>query len=65
MLGNASPSRILRRLDGAVLRRVDLADADLSDAYDAAVTFDAVTFKNTTCPDGTLSDEHQNTCVGH
>lgn len=52
-------------LDGAVLRRVDLTGADLSNAYDPGVTFDAVTFKNTTCPDGTLSDKHQDTCAGH
>jgi phospholipase C len=42
-------------LTGASLRRADLRRADLT----------GVTWSNTTCPDGTNSNNHGNTCVGH
>lgn len=48
------------KLDGADLTRADLTGADLTGA-----SLDRVTWAQTTCPDGTLSEANGNTCRGH
>lgn len=48
------------KLDGADLTGADLTGADLTDA-----SMIQVTWSNTTCPDGTLSDAGGGTCQGH
>jgi uncharacterized protein YjbI with pentapeptide repeats len=57
-------------LTGAILRFANLAGANLTDANltganltDAILT--DVIWDNTTCPDGTNSDDNGGTCVGH
>jgi uncharacterized protein YjbI with pentapeptide repeats len=52
------------------LRGADLTDANLTDAnlYRADLTgadLTGVIWSNTTCPDGTNSNRHANTCVGY
>ena len=54
-------------LSGALLVGVDLSDANLTDAnLEAAITLDAnfegAVWSDTTCPDGTNSDDNGNTC---
>ncbi len=52
-------------LSGAVLRFTDFSGADLSgaDVSDADIT--GAVWSNTTCPDGTNSDDNGETCLGH
>jgi hypothetical protein len=52
-------------LSGADLSGADLSGADLTGAMTTGVTFGAVTWNNTTCPDGTNSNNDGGTCVGH
>lgn len=62
-------------LDGADLRGANLNNADLTDAliYNAnlrnasmsGTTITGAAWRNTTCPDGTNSDNHGDTCMGH
>lgn len=52
-------------LVGANLKDADLSDADLTDADLRGAVLTDVTWSNTTCPDGTNSDTHQNKCEGH
>ncbi len=47
-------------LDGANFTGANLAGANL-----ASARLIAVTWSNTTCPDGSNSDSHGNTCVGY
>ena len=61
--------------EGADLTRADLRGADLRGAImEGAILTGArlqgaklkkVLWKNTTCPDGSNSDQHRNTCLGH
>ena len=49
----------------ADLRGADLTDADISNSsFDGADLRGAI-FDNTTCPDGTNSDDNGGTCIGH
>ncbi|MEU4424692.1 pentapeptide repeat-containing protein [Actinoplanes sp. NPDC024001] len=48
------------KLDGADLTGADLTGADLTGA-----SLVKVTWSRTTCPDGSLSEENNNTCQGH
>jgi hypothetical protein len=57
-------------LRDADLTNVDLTDADLTGANLAGATLTGATLKDvrwsaTTCPDGTSSDDHDSTCLGH
>lgn len=54
-------------LSGVDLTRANLTNADLSGASNlASAHVDATTiWANTTCPDGTNSNAHAKTCVGH
>jgi Pentapeptide repeats (8 copies) len=53
-------------LRGAELQDADLTNADLTGAMLAGAHLGGVTWANTTCPDGSLSDEDPTlTCVGH
>ncbi len=51
---------------GASLRGVDLRDADLTGAQlPFGVDLSGARFGNTVCPDGTRSQNHNETCAGH
>lgn len=63
-------------LAGVTMTNTDLSNANFKDAslegsdLTGATGLDTgnttgVTWQNTTCPDGTNSDSHSNTCVGH
>jgi hypothetical protein len=52
-------------LSGAVLNLAKLTNANLRGAIATGATFNQVTWSNTTCPDGTNSNSHKATCVGH
>jgi hypothetical protein len=52
-------------LNDAYLNGADLTGADLNDAYLNGAFLSAVTWYNTTCPDGTNSDNNGNTCVNN
>ena len=57
-------------LTGASLTNVDLTSSDLnkvnlSNADLTNADFSGVVWIDTTCPDGTNSDDHNNTCCGH
>ncbi|HEY5248969.1 MAG TPA: pentapeptide repeat-containing protein [Dermatophilaceae bacterium] len=53
-------------LTNADLTHANLSGANLTGATGmGTATLTAVTWLNTTCPDGTNSDSHGNTCVGH
>lgn len=43
----------------------DFTDADLSEATLTGANLTGVIWSNTTCPDGSNSDSHGNTCVGY
>ena len=49
----------------ANLTGANLSNADLTGAEFALATLTSVTWASTICPDGTNSDSHGNTCVGH
>lgn len=51
-------------LVGANLNGADLTNADLTGADIRGTSLDGVTWSNTTCPDGTNSDDHKSTCEG-
>jgi outer membrane protein assembly factor BamB len=66
----AGASAIGANLSGAYLAGADLSSANFSQAtLRGAVLTNAnvsgVKWSQTTCPDGTLSNDHGNTCVGH
>lgn len=52
-------------LDGASLVSANLAYADLTGATLTGAVLDKAIWASTTCPDGTKSDAHGATCVGH
>jgi hypothetical protein len=52
-------------LNGANLNGADLTNVDLSGATTVGTNFNKVTWSNTTCPDGTNSDNNAGTCIGH
>ena len=52
-------------LSGAILNQTNLTGANLRGAITTRATFNQVTWSNTTCPDGTNSNGHRATCVGH
>jgi hypothetical protein len=52
-------------LSGADLSFADLPGANLTGANLNGAVLDNVIWWNTTCPDGTNSNDHGNTCVGH
>lgn len=52
-------------LTNADLRGSDLSDADLTGATLTGAKLAGVVWSNTICPDGTNSDGHGNTCLGH
>lgn len=52
-------------LEDAKLTAVDLSDADLTDADLRGTDVSSVKWGNTTCPDGSNSNTHNNSCVGH
>jgi large repetitive protein len=53
-------------LSGANLNGASLTGADLKGAIVTGTTnFNMVTWSNTTCPDGTNSNNHGGTCAGH
>ncbi len=52
-------------LSGAILNLAKLTNANLQGAMTTGATFNQVTWSNTTCPDGTNSNSHKATCVGH
>lgn len=47
------------------LSRVNFENADLRNANLEKANLENVTWKNTICPDGTNSNDHNNTCDGH
>jgi len=49
-------------LANAVLAGANLTSADLTGATVTRADFTGVTWNNTTCPDGTNSDQHVNGC---
>lgn len=52
-------------LSGANLNGANLTAANLTGALTAGANFNKATWSNTTCPDGTNSVAHGNTCMGH
>jgi len=52
-------------LTGANLGGANLTGADLTGATTAGASLGGATWSNTTCPDGTNSNAHGNTCAGH
>ena len=52
-------------LTGANLTQAVLSNANLTQAVLTNATLTGVAWSNTTCPDGTNSNSHGNTCVGH
>jgi hypothetical protein len=50
---------------GADFTDADLSDANLTGANLTGANLGGVVWSNTTCPDGTNSDTHANTCVGY
>ena len=52
-------------LSAANLNRANLSGADLSDADLSGANLNRVIWSNTTCPDGTNSNNNGNTCLGH
>ena len=52
-------------LAGADLSGADLTGANLKGARLVGARVDEVIWNDTTCPDGTNSDDHKNTCQGH
>jgi hypothetical protein len=52
-------------LAGADLRGANLTNVDLTGSSLAQAKLAGVTWSNTTCPDGSNSDTHGKTCVGH
>ena len=51
--------------DGANLTNANFTCARLDDATLAGAIVTGATWNDTTCPDGTNSNDHGNTCVGH
>ena len=63
---NLRGARLVRAvLLRADLRGADLRDADLSGALLGAARLSGVQWGNTICPDGSNSDAHGGTCLGH
>ncbi|MFS8533048.1 Ig-like domain repeat protein [Sphaerobacter thermophilus] len=63
---NLRGARLVRAvLLGADLRGADLRDADLSGALLGMARLSGVQWGNTICPDGSNSDAHGGTCLGH
>ena len=52
-------------LSGADMGYTDLTNTNLTNANLSGVLLDSVIWWNTTCPDGTNSNNHMNTCIGH
>lgn len=52
-------------LNNANLSNANLENANLLDASTDGTNWDGVKWNNTTCPDGSNSNEHDNTCNGH
>jgi uncharacterized protein YjbI with pentapeptide repeats len=52
-------------LSGANLANANLTGANLTGANLSFATVAGITWANTTCPDGTNSNSHGNTCVGY
>ncbi|MEP6695303.1 MAG: pentapeptide repeat-containing protein [Pseudonocardiales bacterium] len=52
-------------LSGADLTRANFSNADLSGASLSHAKLRGAVWKHTTCPDGTDSDDHSKTCLGH
>jgi hypothetical protein len=52
-------------LTGANLAGANLTGANLTGAATGGANFGGVAWSNTTCPDGTNSDAHGNSCAGH
>lgn len=51
---------------GANMLNTDMTDANLTNAnLSGATNVSTIIWWNTTCPDGTNSHEHGNTCIGH
>ncbi len=50
---------------GANFTNVDFSNADLFGMTSPSSNFTGVIWSNTTCPDGTNSDNDGNTCIGH
>jgi hypothetical protein len=53
------------KLNGANLEGADLTQANLGGASLTGAHLKNVKWFNTTCPDGTNSDNHGSTCLGH
>jgi hypothetical protein len=58
-------SLVLADMTGTNLTGSDLTGADLTDANLTGAEVTGVRWGNTTCPDGTNSNDHVNTCVGY
>lgn len=52
-------------LDGCDLTGTNLTNTNLTGASLTGANLTGTTWSNTTCPDGTNSDTHAHTCVGH
>ncbi|TCB98597.1 hypothetical protein E0H26_08065 [Micromonospora zingiberis] len=52
-------------LRNAKLDHADLTNADLTGADLTGASINGVVWRNTTCPDGTNSDDNRHTCAGH
>ena len=52
-------------LSGANLTGANLSGVNLTGAITTGAAFNKVIWSNTVCPDGTNSDSHGQTCIGH
>jgi len=52
-------------MTGANLSSANLTNVNLNQSDLTGANVTGVVWNNTTCPDGTLSNDHSNTCVGH
>ena len=68
VLGNAdltNASLVNTNLTDGFMTNADLTNVNLSGAILTNVGFNGVTWSNTTCPDGTNSNDNDNTCINN
>ena len=63
--GKTTAGRAILRLINATDGCVHFKDADLSGAIFTGATLAGIIWSNTTCPNGTNSDDNGGTCIGH
>lgn len=68
ILGNADLTNAIlveANLTDVLMTNADLTNANLYDAILTNAQIDGVTWSNTICPDGTNSDDNENTCINN